>query len=53
MNLYTFTLSSALIINNHFRQQRHLLKDKYYRIIRDRAFVQWTQATCVQNMGIG
>lgn len=46
-------LSCHGIINNHFRQQRHLLKAKHYRFFRDRAFVQWTQVTCVQNMGIG
>jgi len=31
-------LSFHGIINNHFRQQRHLLKAKYYRTFRDRAF---------------
>ncbi|PCJ35160.1 MAG: IS6 family transposase [Moraxellaceae bacterium] len=43
-------LASHGVINNHFRQQRHLLKAKHYREIRDRAFEQWTQVTCVQNL---
>jgi putative transposase len=46
-------LSCHGIISNHFRQQRHILKAKHYRFFRDRAFVQWTQVTCVQNIGIG
>ena len=40
------------VINNHFRQQRHLLKAKHYRFFRDRALTQWTQVTSVQNMNI-
>jgi len=40
------------VINNHFRQQRHLLKAKHYRLLRDRAFDLWTQVTCVQNLKI-
>ena len=39
-------------INNHFRQQRHLLKTRHYRLLRDRAFYQWAQVTCVQNLKI-
>jgi hypothetical protein len=35
-------LSCHGIINNHFRQQRHLLKAKHYRFFRDWAFIQWT-----------
>ncbi len=31
-------------------QQRHLLKARHYREIRDRAFEQWTQTTCAQNL---
>jgi len=38
-------LSFHGIINNHFRQQRHLLKAKYYRTFRDRAFSQWAEVT--------
>ena len=45
-------LSSHSVINNHFRQQRHLLKAKHYREIRDRAFEQWSQYTCAQNLEI-
>jgi len=45
-------LSCHGIINNHFRQQRHLLKAKHYRTFRDRAFTQWAEVTCVQNLGI-
>lgn len=33
--------------NNLFRQQRHLLCARNYRILRDQAFVAWRQATCV------
>lgn len=40
------------VINNHFRQQRHLLKAKYYCCLRVRAFSQWTQITCAQNLKI-
>ena len=45
-------LSCHGVINNHFRQQRHLLKAKLYRLLRDRAFTQWLQVTCVQNLNI-
>ncbi|WP_371315432.1 DDE-type integrase/transposase/recombinase [Pseudoteredinibacter isoporae] len=38
------------VINNHFRQQRHPLKAKYYRELRNRAFSQWQQVTCASNM---
>lgn len=44
-------LSCHGVINNHFRQQRHLLKAKHYRTFRDRAFAQWAEVTCVQNLG--
>ena len=40
------------VINNHFRQQRHLLKAKHYRFFRDRAFDQWAEVTFVQNLKI-
>lgn len=43
-------LSSHGVINNHFRQQRHLLKARHYRLFRDRAFEQWQQVTCAQNL---
>ena len=38
------------VINNHFRQQRHLLKAKHYRWFRDRAFQQWNEIACAQNL---
>ena len=43
-------LSGHGVINNHFRQQRHLLKARHYRLFRDKAFAQWQQATCAWNM---
>ena len=43
-------LSCHGAINNHFRQQRHLLKARHYRLLRDRAFYQWAQITCAQNL---
>ena len=43
-------LASHGVINNHFRQQRHLLKASHYREIRVRAFEQWVQVTCAQNL---
>jgi putative transposase len=45
-------LSSHGVINNHFRQQRHLLKARHYRFFRDRAFDEWAEVTCVQNLSI-
>lgn len=45
-------LSNHGVINNHFRQQRHLLKAKHYQVIRNRAFEQWSQVTCIQNLAI-
>jgi len=38
------------IVNNLFRLGRHLMKAKNYRALRDHAFVEWEQASCVQNM---
>ena len=35
-------------INNHFRQQRRLLKAGHYRTLRDRAFESWSQVSSVQ-----
>ena len=46
------SLSCHGVINNHFRQQRHLLKAKHYRFFRDRAIDEWAEITCAQNMGI-
>ncbi|MBL4704010.1 MAG: IS6 family transposase, partial [Flavobacteriales bacterium] len=45
-------LANHGVINNHFRQQRRLLKARHYREIRDRAFEQWSQVTCAQNLVI-
>ena len=45
-------LFTHAIINNHFRQQRHLLKASSYRLLRDRAFETWNAATCVQNLEV-
>ena len=45
-------LSCHGVINNHFRQQRHLLKARHYRLLRGRAFYQWAQLTCAQNLKI-
>ena len=39
-------LSFHGLVNNLFRQQRHLLSARNYRVLRDRAFVTWDQATC-------
>jgi hypothetical protein len=39
----TFLLFYGLV-NNLFRQQRHLLSATYYRVLRDRAFTVWKQA---------
>ena len=40
-------LSFHGLVNNLFRQQRHLLSARNFRTLRDRAFVTWEQATCV------
>jgi len=37
-------------INNLFRVGRHLLKATHYRLFRERAFSEWSRATCAQNM---
>ena len=42
-------LSGHGVINNHFRQQRHLLEARHYRLFRDRAFAQWQQVIYLQN----
>lgn len=47
-----FFLSCRSVIDNPFRQQRHLLKAKHYRYFRDRAMEEWTQATCVHSLEI-
>ncbi|MCP4289354.1 MAG: IS6 family transposase, partial [Gammaproteobacteria bacterium] len=39
-------LSFHGLVNNLFRQQRHLLSAAGYRVLRERAFVTWEQVTC-------
>jgi len=39
-------LSFHGVLNNLFRQQRHLVSAKNYRTFRDRAFAIWQQDTC-------
>jgi putative transposase len=43
-------LSCHGIVNNLFRLGRHLTSAKNYRVFRDRAFNEWSQASCVQNL---
>jgi putative transposase len=43
-------LSCHGVVNNLFRLGRHLMKASHYRIFRDRAFVEWGRASCVQNL---
>ena len=38
------------VVNNLFRLGRHLMRAKNYRVLRDRAFVEWERASCIQNM---
>lgn len=44
-------LSFHGLVNNVFRQQRHLLTAKNYRYLRDRAFNLWQQDTCALQIG--
>ncbi len=39
-------LSFLGLVNNLFRQQRHLLSAHNYRTLRERAFMSWKQDTC-------
>lgn len=43
-------LSCHGIVNNMFRLGRHLTSARNYRVFRDRAFNEWSQASCVQNL---
>ncbi len=43
-------LSCHGVINNLFRLGRHLMRAMNYRVFRDRAFVEWDRASCVQNI---
>jgi len=45
-------LSVHGVLNNHFRQQRHLMCAKSYRTLRDRSMSEWTEVTCVQKSGL-
>ena len=38
-------LSAHGVLNNHFRQQRHLMRARNYRKLRERAFDQWHELT--------
>jgi putative transposase len=38
------------VVNNLFWLGRHSMKASHYRVYRDRAFVEWGRASCVQNL---
>ncbi len=42
-------LSCHGVVNNLFRLGRHVMKAKHYRILRDRAFVEWDRVSCTQS----
>jgi putative transposase len=42
-------LSCHGVVNNMFRLGRHLISAKNYRFFRERAFNEWSQASCIQN----
>jgi putative transposase len=37
-------------VNNLFRLGRHLLKAQIYKTLRARAFKEWVEVSCVQNL---
>ena len=41
-----------MVMNNHFRQQRHLMSAKNYRNLRDRSMREWREVTCAQKSGL-
>ena len=43
-------LSCHGTINNLFRLGRHKMQTDNYRILRERAFSEWTRVSCVQNL---
>jgi putative transposase len=43
-------LSCHGVVNNLFWLGRHSMKACHYRVFRDRAFVEWVRASCVQNL---
>ena len=45
-------LSTHGVVNNHFRQQRHLMSAKSYRTLRDRSMREWGKVTCAQKSGL-
>ena len=45
-------LSVHGVLNNHFRQQRHLLCAKSYRILRERSMNEWTEVTCAPKLSL-
>jgi putative transposase len=45
-------LTAHGLINNHFRQQRHLLRARHYRTIRDRAFEMWSEVICRDGLSL-
>jgi putative transposase len=42
-------LSCHGVVNNMFRLGRHLISANNYRFFRERAFSEWSQASCIQN----
>ncbi len=38
------------VVNNLFWLGRHSMKASYYRVFCDRVFVEWSRASCVQNL---
>jgi putative transposase len=38
------------VVNNLFRLGRHLMQAHHYRILRERAFGEWTRVSCAQNL---
>jgi putative transposase len=43
-------LSCHGVVSNLFRLGRHSMKASNYIVFRDRAFVEWGRASCVQNL---
>jgi putative transposase len=43
-------LSCHGVVNNLFRFGRHLMQAKHYLTFRDRAFSEWSQVSCAQNL---
>ena len=45
-------LSTHGVMNNYFRQQRHLMSTKNYRTLRDRSMREWREVMCAQKSGL-